>query len=104
MDIYLDASCLGIYPPLFTSPSADSCILATSVKILPFRRRALIIEVKNSKYWKNNQKRRLSFCYVAYHSLLFGFPQLLELQRQLAALKMDLEAKEAADRTKAAEM
>ena len=27
MDIYLDASRLGIYPPLFTSPSGDSCIL-----------------------------------------------------------------------------
>ena len=25
--IYLDASGLGIYPPLFTSPSGDSCIL-----------------------------------------------------------------------------
>ena len=25
--IYLDASRLGIYPPLFTSPSGDSCIL-----------------------------------------------------------------------------
>ena len=27
--IYLDASRLGIYPPLFTSPSGDSCILST---------------------------------------------------------------------------
>ena len=27
VDIYLDASRLGIYPPLFTSPSGDSCIL-----------------------------------------------------------------------------
>ena len=27
MDIYLDASRLGIYPPLFTSPSGDSCII-----------------------------------------------------------------------------
>ena len=27
MDIYLDASYLGIYPPLFTSPSGDSGIL-----------------------------------------------------------------------------
>ena len=27
MDIYLDASRLGIYQPLFTSPSGDSCIL-----------------------------------------------------------------------------
>ena len=26
MDVYLDASRLGIYPPLFTSPSGDSCI------------------------------------------------------------------------------
>ena len=26
-DIYLDASRLSIYPPLFTSPSGDSCIL-----------------------------------------------------------------------------
>ena len=25
--IYLDASRLGIYPPLFTFPSGDSCIL-----------------------------------------------------------------------------
>ena len=25
--VYLDASRLGIYPPLFTSPSGDSCIL-----------------------------------------------------------------------------
>ena len=27
LDIYLDASRLGIYPPLFTSPSGDSCML-----------------------------------------------------------------------------
>ena len=27
MDIYLDASRLGIFLPLFTSPSGDSCIL-----------------------------------------------------------------------------
>ena len=27
MDIYLDASRLGIYPPPFTSLSGDSCIL-----------------------------------------------------------------------------
>ena len=27
VDIYLDASRLGIYPPLFTSPSGDSCII-----------------------------------------------------------------------------
>ena len=27
MDIYLDASRLGIYPPPFTSPSGDSCII-----------------------------------------------------------------------------
>ena len=27
VDIYLDASRLGIYPPLFTSLSGDSCIL-----------------------------------------------------------------------------
>jgi len=27
VDIYLDASRLGIYPPLFTSPSGNSCIL-----------------------------------------------------------------------------
>ena len=27
VDIYLDASRLGIYPPLFTSPSGDSCML-----------------------------------------------------------------------------
>ena len=27
VDIYLNASRLGIYPPLFTSPSGDSCIL-----------------------------------------------------------------------------
>ena len=27
VDIYLDASRLGIYPRLFTSPSGDSCIL-----------------------------------------------------------------------------
>ena len=27
VDIYLDASRLGIYPPLFSSPSGDSCIL-----------------------------------------------------------------------------
>ena len=34
--IYLDASRLGMYPPLFTSPSGDSCIificLRTSLK------------------------------------------------------------------------
>ena len=29
--IYLDASHLGIYPPLFTSPSGDSCIISTRV-------------------------------------------------------------------------
>ena len=29
LDIYLYASCLGIYPPLFTSPLGDSCILFT---------------------------------------------------------------------------
>ena len=28
--IYLDALHLGIYPPLFTSPSGDSCILRPS--------------------------------------------------------------------------
>ena len=27
VDIYLDVSRLGIYPPLFTSSSGDSCIL-----------------------------------------------------------------------------
>ena len=27
VDIYLDASRPGIYPPLFTSPSGNSCIL-----------------------------------------------------------------------------
>ena len=27
VDIYLDASCLAIYPPLFTSPSGDCCII-----------------------------------------------------------------------------
>ena len=27
VDIYLDALRLGIYPPLFTSPSLDSCII-----------------------------------------------------------------------------
>ena len=27
MDIYLDASRLGIFPPLFTSPSGDSCVI-----------------------------------------------------------------------------
>ena len=30
VDIYLDASRLGIYPPLFSSPSGDSCILYTT--------------------------------------------------------------------------
>ena len=34
MDIYLDASRLGIYPPLFTSPSGDSCILFRASKKL----------------------------------------------------------------------
>ena len=27
VDVYLDALRLGIYPPLFSSPSGDSCIL-----------------------------------------------------------------------------
>ena len=31
VDIYLDASRLGIYPPLFTSPSGDSFILSRGV-------------------------------------------------------------------------
>ena len=31
VDIYLDASRLGIYPPLFTSPSGDSCIIFVCV-------------------------------------------------------------------------
>ena len=30
VDIYLDASRLGIYPRLFTSPSGDSCILPSA--------------------------------------------------------------------------
>ena len=30
VDIYLDSSRLGISPPLFTSPSGDSCILYTN--------------------------------------------------------------------------
>ena len=30
--IYLDALRLGIYPPLFTSPSGDSCILLLFLK------------------------------------------------------------------------
>ena len=34
MDIYLDASRLGIYPPLFTSPSANSCILLLLLLLL----------------------------------------------------------------------
>ena len=33
MDIYLDASRLGIYPPLFTSPSGNSCILTAAVLV-----------------------------------------------------------------------
>ena len=32
MDIYLDASHLGIYPPLFTSPSGESCILLVWIR------------------------------------------------------------------------
>ena len=32
--IYLDASRLGIYPPLFTSPSGDSCILFQPLKCI----------------------------------------------------------------------
>ena len=31
-DIYLDASRLGIYPPLFTSPSGNSCIVLNKIK------------------------------------------------------------------------
>jgi len=33
VDIYLDASRLGIYPPLFTSPSGDSCIILSCTYI-----------------------------------------------------------------------
>ena len=29
MNIYLDAKRRGIYPPVFTSPSGDSCILSS---------------------------------------------------------------------------
>ena len=38
MDIYLDASRLGIYPPLFTSPSGNSCILLLFIHFLIFLR------------------------------------------------------------------
>ena len=31
--IYLDASRLGIYPPLFTFPSGDSCIIFNSYSL-----------------------------------------------------------------------
>ena len=31
--IYLDASRLGIYPPLFTSPSGNSCILVYATQV-----------------------------------------------------------------------
>ena len=34
VDIYLDASRLGIYPPLFTSLSGDSCILKADKKTI----------------------------------------------------------------------
>ena len=33
VDIYLDASHLGIYPPLFTSPSWNSCILFSESRV-----------------------------------------------------------------------
>ena len=33
VDIYLDASGLGIYPPLFTSPSGDSCMIFVVVNL-----------------------------------------------------------------------
>jgi len=33
VDIYLDAPRLGIYPPLFTSPSGNSCILILIVTL-----------------------------------------------------------------------
>ena len=31
--VYLNASHLGIYPPLFISPSGDSCTLFTEVEV-----------------------------------------------------------------------
>ena len=40
MDIYLDASRLGIYPPLFTSPSGDSCILQLNDAVRMYARNA----------------------------------------------------------------
>ena len=41
MDIYLDASRLGIYPPLFTSPSGDSCIIFVQFHSLVFNLKLL---------------------------------------------------------------
>ena len=35
--LYLDASRLGIYPPLFTSPSGDSCIIVIGPSGVQFR-------------------------------------------------------------------
>ena len=46
MDIYLDASLLGIFPPLFTSPSGDSCIVLL----------AQLIRMTNSKTCPTGQR------------------------------------------------
>ena len=48
MDIYLDASLLGIYPPLFASPLKDSCILFVVLDEMQYMYLEIEVEVQIS--------------------------------------------------------
>ena len=68
MDIYLDASRLGIYPPLFISPSGDNCILFA---YLPLNHSAILRFSQGCGYslCSLNKKKKHRFCYITMKCL-----------------------------------
>ena len=60
MDIFLDASRLGIYPQLFTSPSGDSCIIFIE-----------LVFVNNINMLGQDLKASQIFVFVIIHNICF---------------------------------
>ena len=82
MDIFLDASRLGIYPPVFTSPSGDSCILfkkpcivVSNICVFNYLTLSIIQTSNNNYYWvfKSQQINVMEFQLNEYFDTVHYF-------------------------------